>query len=303
MTFYRRPRVFLSYRHQERPPGLMGDDYNRQHRDWVERFANALATWNIDVIWDGRLRDFFRPHTSVDPEKLEFLAEISTLCFQAAQVFAPIVTAGYLERICGGAKGIVTEEWERAVGELRSRRLDIVPIIREWPSEAMPPTDMSSEKAWDYRFVDPDRDEVELLADSLHLDWDVERPPIDESFRDLISGYLKFCVDAYLLPWPGVERWGCDLDRVRAYVDFMRQMSEIKGSSSAGRSRDAREAGFGNLNVDDPEDEKFRQQAEDMLRASVRKVIGKRRGFDFAQAKAGSDGLHFGPTIPGFSYR
>ena len=78
MTFMRRPRVFLSYRHEERK-GFFGARYSRRHRAWVNAFAQALASWNVDVVWDDRLRNLFEPHTSVDAAELPFLAEVSTL--------------------------------------------------------------------------------------------------------------------------------------------------------------------------------------------------------------------------------
>ncbi|HEV7691371.1 MAG TPA: toll/interleukin-1 receptor domain-containing protein, partial [Hyphomonadaceae bacterium] len=258
MTFYRRPRVFLSYRHQERPPGLFGDGHNRKHREWIDRFAHALAAWNVDVIWDDRLRSLFRPHTSVDPEKLEFLAEASTLCLQSAQAFLPVLTAGYAERVAGGAKskGIVTEEWQRALAEQAAGRVEITPIVREWPIPGLktPPAAMHPDRSWDFRFVEPDKDEVELLADSFHLAWDIERPSIDMSFKDLISTYLKFCVTEYRLPWPGVETWGCNLDRPRIWIDLMHNMQKAGALKSAGADRDSMEAGLGRL-AQEPRDE------------------------------------------------
>jgi hypothetical protein len=55
MTFYRRPRTFISYRHQyhdEEPHA----EHDAAHQDWVAKLADDLATWNVDVITDVRLR-------------------------------------------------------------------------------------------------------------------------------------------------------------------------------------------------------------------------------------------------------
>jgi hypothetical protein len=306
MTFYRRPRVFLSYRHQEKPPGLFGDGHNRKHREWIDSFAHALAAWNVDVIWDDRLREFFRPHTRVDPEKLEFLAEVSTLCLQSAQAFLPVLTAGYAERIAGGAKGIVTEEWERALAEQAAGRVEITPIVREWPIPGLkaPSAEMRPDRSWDFRFVAPEKDEVELLADSFHLAWDVERPSIDMSFKDLISNYLKFCVSEYQLPWPGIETWGCNLDRPRIWIDFMHNMQKIGALKSSGSDRDAGEAGYGAF-AEPPRDAAF-DATRDMLRNMANTVAGQLKGFDFSSSAPrgrASKGLYFGPTLEGFSYR
>jgi hypothetical protein len=305
MTFYRRPRVFLSYRHQERRPGLGGDGYNRKHREWVGAFAKALGGWNVDVIWDERLRTLFKPHTKADPEKLEFLAEVSTLCLQSAQAFVPVLTKGYLERIMGGETGTVSEEWARALDERDAGRLEIIPVVREWPIPDMPvpPLQVDRKRAWDFRFVAPDKDEVELLADSFHLAWNIHRPPIDMSFSSLISAYLKFCVHQFRLPWPGMETWGCNFERPRVFIDVMRKLSTgaLGGAVKPQRGTVEFEL-FGEL-----EDEQFNDEAQgthSMMQQAFSTVAAERVGFDFAtKAGAKPKGLYFGPTLKEFSYR
>ena len=97
MTFYRRPRVFISYRHQyyDQEPHT---DHDGAHRAWVARFAEDLAAWNVDVITDVQLRRLFAPYVA-HPETAPFLAEVSTLCLYVAHIFVPVITWSYVKRI------------------------------------------------------------------------------------------------------------------------------------------------------------------------------------------------------------
>lgn len=326
MTFMRRPRVFLSYRHEEKPRNADAGGLNALHRAWVNDFARALAAWNVDVIWDDRLRDFFRPHTSLDPGRLPFLAEASALCFQVAQIFMPIVTRGYLERIASetgdAGYGTVTEEWSRGTAECAAGRAELVAIVREWPIQgyACVPAPIESNNAWDFRFVSPERDEVEFLCDSLHGVWRVERPNFDMPFDDWISQYVRFCVEACQLPWPGIEAWGCDFSRLDLFMDFMTELAAIRSQTNVGSDRDLKEFsdGFGPRTSTWPEgvekpaplstaEETAADEAAKKLARSVFQahVDAYRRPFDFNHATPGgraSDGLYFGPTQPTFSY-
>jgi hypothetical protein len=137
MTFMRTPRVFISYRHEERE-GLFGAKrYNLKHRTWVNDFARALASWAVDVIWDDRLQLMFKPYSRVEPSKLPFLAEVSTLCLQVTQTFMPILTRGYLERATATEDskryGNVTEEWRPGTAECVTGRAEILTVVRAWP--------------------------------------------------------------------------------------------------------------------------------------------------------------------------
>ena len=167
----------------------------------------------------------------------------------------PIVTRGYLERVvvegCGPGYGTVSEEWRNAVAELSAGQAEIVTIVREWPiaGHAAPPLPITSQSAWDFRFVAPERDEVELLGDALHGLWSVERPRFDAPFTDWISGYLKFCTFAFKLPWPGIERWGCDFHRPRVYIEHRAKLAQMQPvDADAGSQRDLKEA-MASLNV------------------------------------------------------
>jgi hypothetical protein len=324
MTFMRRPRVFISYRHEERQ-GVPGrESYNTRHRAWVKDFANALASWNVDVIWDDRLQQLFKPHSSVDPSMLPFLAEVTTLCLQVTQTFMPILTRGYLERITaqpgGEDYGIVTEEWRRGIAQCRAGRAELVTIVREWPISKYPqaPTLLSGDNAWDFRFVAPTRDEVELIGEQLHGLWEVERPEFDMSFRDWISKYLQFCVDVFDLPWPGIEQWNCDLDRPGVFIAYQAGlMADSPVSSDAGSQRDLREdaermqyrvvAADQNVPPEPPDvTRQMEEKAKDLMRSVMRAhLAGRRKPFDFyddAASDLPSNGMYFGPTLPSFSY-
>jgi hypothetical protein len=325
MTFHRRPRVFLSYRHEERS-GMFASGYNAKHVAWVEAFAHALATWNVDVIWDGRMRDLFRPHTKADPATVPFLAEVSTLCLMSAQAFMPIVTRGYLERVCeGGKAGVVTEEWRRAVEEAGAGRVEIIGVVREWPAPgyAAPPPELTAKNAWDYRFVAPVKDEVERLADKVHLLWDVERPPLELPFAKLISVYLQYCIHEHGLPWPGVETWPCNFVRPRVFLELMRAEQERAGPAVHESARqDELQAALSALGVpvkkmDTPyepdadelspeEERKMAAQAVAATRAATAAHLERTvKPFDFASAAPGgraSKGLYFGKTVKGFSF-
>ncbi len=270
MTAFRRPKAFISYRHQERRGDETAEAYNRQHRDWVLRFAEALASWNVDVIHDGRLRKIFRPLTGGDPSEVPFVGEVSILCMQVSQAFLPIITRGYLERICGletgsqRAHGTVTEEWDMAVALHAEHRIELAPIIREWPVSELttPPSPIRGENSWDFRFVEAEHDEVELLGDRLQLGYDVERPPVDLLFVDWIKLYVKWVMllrqvdpkeQAFFEPhllkailqgpevppqWPHVDDWGCDFSRPKRFLAHCVQLRDLGVLAETGPQRD-----------------------------------------------------------------
>lgn len=273
MTKFRRPKAFISYRHEERRDDETAEAYNRKHRDWVLRFADALASWNVDVIHDGRLQQIFRPLTARDPNEVAFVGEVSTLCMQVSQAFLPIVTRGYLERICeleagsGPVHGTVTEEWERAVALHSERKIEIVPIIREWPIGQLiaPPPPIGEQSSWDFRFTDPERDEVELLGDRLHIGYEVERPPVDLMFSDWIKLYVKWAMllrevrpnehallEPHLLKailqgpadpprWPQVDDWTCDLSRPKRFLSHCSKLRDLGVMVKSGPKRELEE--------------------------------------------------------------
>ena len=267
---YRKPKAFLSYRHEERRGDAGADSYNQQHRAWVLGFAEAMAFWNVDVIYDGRLQSMFRPITRTDPNIVPFMGEVSLLCMHVSQAFVPIITRGYLERISDlsdsgdRVHGVVTQEWDMALEFFAAGQLELVPIIREWPvgSLSHPPEPIMEENSWDYRLLVPEREEVELLTQQLHSAYDVERPPIDLTFHDWIKLYLKWSmllqevsleegieIGGHLLKviiespqdppaWQYVDEWGCDFDRPKRFLAHCSQLRAEGAFPETGQSRD-----------------------------------------------------------------
>lgn len=323
MTFMRRPRAFISYRHVE-PHGWFGRDrYTAKHRTWVREFAHALGAWNIDVIWDDRLRELFRPHTSQDPSLVPFVAEASTLCQLAAQTFLPVLTSGYVERIAsvdgGPGYGTVSEEWRLGIAQLAARQCEVIAVVREWPIPdcTSPPPPIADDNAWDFRFVAPAPDEVELLADHMQGLWDVERPLADMPFAQLISTYLKFCTSELRLPWPGMEQWGCDFERPRHFLNAFKH-ARHPGEASSGSQRDldetVRARGIRKVRATDHDSAPGEpaanpgehENAMDLVRSVMTAHQARhRKPFSFTERAPGgraSKGLYFGPTISGFSH-
>lgn len=326
MTFMRRPRVFISYRHEERRGWLGARRYAERHRAWVGAFVEALGSWNVDVVWDERLRKMFASHTRSDPSLIPFMAELSTLCLQVTQTFMPILTRGYIERIegaSGGAGyGTVSEEWRNGIEAHAAGRAEVIAIVREWPIPGCtrPPAPIVPDKAWDYRFVEPTGNEAELLGDVLQGLWSVERPQFDMAFGDWIRLYTEHCVKELRLPWPDLEHWGCDFDRPRRFIQRMEEQAADRAADpEAGSHRDMAEAfprhGIPTVRVEkravDPgnDDPAWAQQTDEAIEM-VRSVMTAHakefgRPFDFSQRAPGrraSRGLYFGRTLPGFSF-
>jgi hypothetical protein len=158
---------------------------------------------------------------------------------------------------------------------------------------------MRANRAWDFRFVSPDKDQVEVFGDFLHMAWEVQRPASDVPFATLISTYLKFCVSEFRLPWPGIESWGCDFERVRIFSHVTRPPEDTSGQ---GASRDFAEAGFAPGAA--PFDAEAKK-AKDLMANIFSAVAGHKQGFDFSNPAPGgraSSGQYFGPTVEEFSY-
>ncbi len=273
MMQFRRPKAFISYRHAERYGDDAAEEYNWKHRDWVIRFAEALASWNVDVIYDGRLRKMLSPLTAKDPNEVPFVGEVSLLCMHVSQSFLPIITRGYLERVTGlgeGTKlvyGTVTEEWSMAIEQHSAARIEFAPIIRQWPigNLEVPPAPITEENSWDFRYVDAERDEVELLGDKMHIGYDIERPPIDLQFADWIKLYLRWSMllqeldsrgqielGPHLLKviletpddppqWPRIDSWGSDFDRPKRFLSYCKEFREQGILQESGPERDLEE--------------------------------------------------------------
>jgi len=205
VTFYRRPRVFISYRHEYARGTPDAAEANQSHRDWVRRFAGDLARWNIDVIFDGRLQNLFQPHVKADPEVVPFLAEVSVLCIHVAHVFITITTPAYLESICvlpdekgiKKGRGTAFREWQIGIEHIQNGQCELLSIVRGGLPRGSEFVHFLFDRriAWDFGQRVSYDDQVELLCDRLHLGWQVERPIIDLPFVEWISAYVTWCQD------------------------------------------------------------------------------------------------------------
>jgi len=130
------PRIFVSYRHAE---SGTDESVNRAHREWVSGFARDLEALGARVIWDAHMRECLSKHSSINTLELPLCAEISRAFPIICNVFMPIVTPAYLERIGyqGGQSGeikygVVWEEWQGGL-HASSDELglsELIPIIR-----------------------------------------------------------------------------------------------------------------------------------------------------------------------------
>src|SRR5215467_16399779 len=102
MTYFRRPRAFVSYRHQERKNQQGADEFNRMHREWVLQFAEDLRHQGVDVVNDVRVRRLVNPLFNGNAEKSPLMADIMVAALYVCHAFIPVITPGYLDRLgCG----------------------------------------------------------------------------------------------------------------------------------------------------------------------------------------------------------
>lgn len=138
----RRPRVFLSYRHQE---SADDPEVNRAHRAWVHQLAADLEAAGVDVLWDEHVRACLAPYCAIDPNEAPVCQEISRSLTRICDAFAPIVTPAYLERIgvsdgmrtTSFAYGAVLDEWQGAAWLARHGALTVLPIIRSGQAQEL----------------------------------------------------------------------------------------------------------------------------------------------------------------------
>ena len=231
MTSYRRPRVFISYRHQyyDQAPDAEHDD---AHKAWVARFARDLAAWNVDVITDVRMQSLLSPYVA-QPERTPFLAETSTICLYCAHIFVPVITWSYVKRIhiTEGIlgqdftnEGTVTREWSNAASLIQAGRLQLMLVQRQW---TMAIADLhpllNAELRYDFRDRGMPYDEkIELLAEHMHMDQRVERPYFDLPFTEWISLYVRWCLDNDpSCRGRPLADWHCDFGRAGRFLAHM----------------------------------------------------------------------------------
>lgn len=251
MTFYRRPRAFISYRHQYYDEAAHAD-HDAAHQAWVARFADDLAAWNVEVLSDLRLRRLFAPYMP-QPDSAPFLAEVSTLCLYVAHIFVPVITWSYVKRInvlddlLGQDfthEGTVTREWNNASSLIEARKLQLMLVQRQWaPGLADLHPLLNAELRFDFRERGiPYGDKIELLAERMHMDLRVAKPYVDLPFCEWISMYVRWCLenDPVCRGQP-IADWGCDFGRANrffAHIDELRSRGRLPSAAEGSGRHD-----------------------------------------------------------------
>jgi hypothetical protein len=229
-----KPRAFISYRHIEHESGEAQNALNAAHRKWVETFVQDLSRCDVDVIYDGHLREIFRPYTDLDPLMVPFLAEVSSICCIVCHAFIPILTPSYIDRL--GYAGyerqsetklsFVLEEWQFGMFYANAGVMQYIPIIRSGEPERMAalPLGVSPENAFDMRDPLHYDLQVRFIAERVHEAWDGGPALIKLGLRDWVMFYVSWCRENY----PGcaekrVDAWQIDLVRPRLFLDHIFQ--------------------------------------------------------------------------------
>jgi len=108
------------------------------HRAWVSRLAGDLSIRGIEIVWDQVIRESLATHCSIDPFELALCQEISRAFPVICNVFVPIITPGYLERLFvkdgqhieSVTYGVVFEECQGGGNMINQGFLDLIPIVR-----------------------------------------------------------------------------------------------------------------------------------------------------------------------------
>jgi len=224
-----RPKAFISYRHIEHEAHENSGQLNDAHRAWVETFVQDLARHNVEPIYDGHLRELFRPHTKADPLFVPFLAEVSTICSLVCHAFVPILTPSYIDRLGygeyerrdGAAQSFVLEEWQLGMFYANAGVMQYIPIIRAGEPERMAalPLGVGPENAFDMRDPKDYQLQLRFIADRVHAAWDGGPTLITSSLGEWVSTYVNWCRERY----PGCseqhfDAWRIDLLRPRMFL-------------------------------------------------------------------------------------
>jgi hypothetical protein len=201
MTYTRRPRAFVSYRHAERTQGPDAEDFNRRHRDWVRKFAADLRGQGVDVVDDVRIRRLVDPLFNGKAETAPFVADITVAALYVCHAFIPVITPGYLERLGYGdykpqksfEDGYVFEEFNGACALAQAGQQELVPVLREGALEEIErlPLNFNRRTMFDLRAESSYEDDLERLAERLHLGFHVEKPPVDKELRDWLQEFIS----------------------------------------------------------------------------------------------------------------
>ncbi len=225
-----RPRAFISYRHAEYDAEADADILNAQHRAWVAGLARDLDRSGVEAVYDGHLRDIFRPLVSKDPLVVPFLAEVSTISCLVCHAFLPLLTPSYLDRL--GYAGyqrqdhavhsFAFEEWQIGQFYANNGVMQYVPIIRAGDRDriaAISQLGVSPDNAFDMRDPADYALQVQFIAQRIIAAWDGDDPLIRLDLADWVSRYMSWCrnEDPRCASAP-IDDWTVDLLRPRLFL-------------------------------------------------------------------------------------
>lgn len=225
-----RPRAFISYRHAEYDAVADAEALNVQHRAWVEGFACDLDRCGVEAVYDGHLRELFRPLVQKDPLIVLFLAEASTISCLVCHAFLPILTPSYLDRL--GYAGyqrhdhavhsFVFEEWQIGQYYANAGVMQYVPIIRAGDRDriaAIPQLGVSPDNAFDMRDPEDYALQVQFIAQRIIAAWDGDDPLLRLDLAGWVGRYMTWCRanDARCASTP-IDEWTVDLLRPRLFL-------------------------------------------------------------------------------------
>jgi hypothetical protein len=234
----RRPRAFISYRHIEHEADY-ADPRNAAHRAWVAKLAADLSRHNVDAVFDGHIREAFRPFTKMDLDRVPFIAEFSAITSLTCNAFMPILTPSYVERIGYGGYArqeatkwsFVLEEWHFAMHYVNAGVMQYVPIVRAGEPEriAALPLGVGPENGFDMRDVEHYDLQVRFIAERIHQGWDGEAPLITASVSEWLVIYVNWCRKTV----PGladqrVDAWQVDAVRPRLFLQHVFDQAQAR---------------------------------------------------------------------------
>ena len=229
-----RPRAFISYRHAEYEAVADADAMNRKHRAWVEQFVRDLGDCGVEAVYDGQMRELFRPYTTKDPFHVPFLAELSTIGCMICHVFIPVLTPSYIGRLGyadyqpqqGATQSFVFEEWQLGCYYCNHGVMQYIPVIRAGEPErmAMLPLGVSPDNTFDMRNPADYQPQVRFIAERIYQSFEGEPPLVTVSLAEWMAIYIDWCrrndprcSDAR------VDTWGVDLVRPRLFLEQLLQ--------------------------------------------------------------------------------
>jgi hypothetical protein len=200
VTFQRIPRVFMSYRHREFADGPDAEARNRRHVAFVEQLAADLRNWGVEVVYDGRIRRMVQPLLTTPAEQVPIVADLTVASIAVCHAFMPILTPGYIERLgfagyeqqSSAEDGYVLEEWQIGMTQVVNGKQDYIPVVRAGDIAAYQRLPLGvAGRAFDLRDGVDYEDTVERIADTLHLGWTVEKPPLDMSLKSWLEEFIR----------------------------------------------------------------------------------------------------------------